>query len=215
MATGTAWPNSDQKALWHLVYDINADDRGFTTTFKVAEATEADAMLVGIDLGKRLLTLLPTDSEIFFAKLSRDDSARDALMIPEAMGPGTYQSAAGPPAVNPPYDAPQTCLVMRLEDSNNVPVPFKLAPIPDNVTTGGALSTKPDPVRGMPGALPADNDIADTYAQNLNKFMAAIVKQTHHIIGGHSPGAGYTYFPWKNCYMNRLGKKKGGHVFIG
>lgn len=215
MATGTAWPNTDGKALWHITYDINADDRGFTSTFKVAEVTETAAVAVAVDLGARLLTLLPTDTEIYFAKVSRDDAQRDALMIPEAMGVGLYQSAAGPPVVNPPYDAPRTALVMRNEDANNLPVPWKLCPIPDNVVTAGALTLKPDPVRGIPVALPAANDVTATYAANLAKLMAAIVFQTHHIVGGHPAGAAYTYFPWKNCYFNRVGQKKGGRVFIG
>lgn len=215
MSIGTAWPNIGGLALWHIVYDINADDRGFTLSFKVAEAVESAARVVAVDLGARLLTLLPVDCEIFFAKISRDDAQRDALMIPEAMGVGTYQSAAGPPAVTPPYDAPSTALLMRLEDDNNLPVPFKLCPIPDDIVTGGQLTAKPTPVVGMPGALPAANVVGEAYALGLAKLMGAIVKQTHHIVGGHAPGASYTYYPWKNCYFNRVAKKKGGRVFIG
>jgi hypothetical protein len=213
MPTGTAWPNGGNLALWHLNYKINTDERGFNMGFMVAEVVEATARAVGTDLGKRILALLPSDAEIFYASMSRDDHAKDSRFMPDVIGPGTYTLTGSSP---PPstYDFPRTSLLYRLESTDGQAVTRKFCPLPDDKVNKAALITPISNVVGVPGALPALPLITDAWELIFLNFFKAVVLQTHHVYRAHAPGGAYTYFPWINCYPLRIGSKKGGRVFI-
>lgn len=212
MPTGAAWPNSDNKALWHLQYKINTDNRGFFLNFVVADQAEAAARAVGVDLGVRLLNLLPPDAEIFYAHMSRDDHLRDSRLLPTVIGVGLYAPTGGGGAQT--YDQARTSWLFRLESTDGGFVTRKLAPIPDSIVADGLINTAPAAVVAFAGPLPAAPAPGDLWNVIANNFMKAVVLQTHHLQGPHAPGGTYDYNNWINAYHLRIGSKKGGRVFI-
>ncbi|HLI95890.1 MAG TPA: hypothetical protein VKT72_07360 [Candidatus Baltobacteraceae bacterium] len=204
--------------LWKLVIKINADDAGFTWTSWIANKVQADAQAAGVDIARRIINLLPVDSEIFSARLYRWDDIRNAMALRNAggdaipvVGAGLYGTLLSTPAPDK-CDNVHSAFILRFEDSDLAVVPRKFNLIPDSVTFANDLVAPVTDVVGIPAALPALPASPTTYAAMMTAFMGALLFQTHHVQKGAVPGGAYKWKPWQNCYLNRVAVKKGGRV---
>lgn len=205
--------NTEPNVLWHGLLKINTDDRGFNFKFHIAEATEANAIIAANDIAGRFKGLIPMDAEIFYGVLSKDNTFKDGLFLPSALGAGTYAGAdVEVPTV---YDNARTCVEIRMETTENQPVVRKFAPVPDDVIAGGLVTTGVAPVTGVQVAAPGAAAGGNHWLADFNLFMKSLMFYTHHVKSGHAPGGAYTYHQWKNSYVTRVGVKRGGRVFIG
>lgn len=206
MATGTG-------ILWHLNLKVNTPKRGLNMKFHMAEVTEATARTQAIALCARLKHLLPTDAEIFFATISKDDHKKDSRFVPEALGAGSHIVAgvSPPPSV---YDFPTTSLMVRMEHADGSSVTRKIGPLPDDIVDDGEIILAVSNVTTVPVAAPAAWAGGDLWAATFNNFMKELMLFTHHVQSGHAPGGPYTYFAWTSMFALRIGQKKGGRVFI-
>ncbi len=199
--------------LWHVNFKINTKQRGLNTKFHIAGGTETEVKAKANEIATRLRWIMPTDAEIFFATLSKDNHKKDSRFLKDALGAGLSPEAAETPA-DSVYDWPTTSLLVRMEHEDGSSVTRKLAPLVDVKIEEGALLAAVDPVIGMPGALPAATLAADTYAVKLNKLMQVLVLNTDHVVSGHAPGGDYVTFRWTSAFAIRIGQKKGGRVFV-
>lgn len=206
MATGTG-------ILWHLNVKINTPQRGFQMKWHMAEVAESVARSNAIALCNRFKHLMPTDAEIFFATIAKDDNPRDSRFVPEALGAGSHitPGSTPPPSV---YDYPTTSLLVRAEHAAGSSVTRKLGPLPDDIVTDGEVIAAITNVTTMPVAAPAAWASGDLWATTMNNFLKEIMLFTQHVKSGHAPGGPYTYFPWTAMFPLRVGEKKGGRVFI-
>lgn len=199
--------------LWHSNFKINTATRGYNLKFHHVGVDFAPIKLLAIDIAARLKKLMPTDAEIVYATLNNDNTKKDGRFIRGALGPGEY-AVGGPPAVAQLYDTSWTCLEVRMENGEGDAVVRKIGPIPDAVLSSEELvAAVTDFEAPGVGALPAAGAGADWYAEFTN-FMRCLGEKTHHVRSNHAPGAAFTYFPWAACYYVRVGRKKGGRVFI-
>ncbi len=196
--------------LWHGNFKILTDEHRFNFKFHIAETDETTAMAVCVDLAARYKKLMPEGGSISYATLTRDNSKKDSRYVKDAIGPGEYVTAAGPPAVPAQYDYSKVCLLVRFEHEDGGSVSRKVNPIPDTKITDGGLIAAISAVVGLPATVPAVG--AADWETEFTNFMKAFVKGTHHVVSGHAPGGPYTYFPWKNAYVLRVGDKKGGRL---
>jgi len=202
--------NQETNPLWHLNFKINAIGRGFNTKFHIADKAEADALTAANDIATRLKILLPTDAEIFYATISRDNTKKDSRFLASALGQGTF--LLDPEDEGSSYDNAGTAILVRFEHTSGGSVTRKFCPIPDGVVTGGQPTSPITAITTAPVAAPAASSGADTWFVNFNKFMGAVCFYTHHLVSGHQPGGGYEYFGLNRAYVLRTGKKKGGPV---
>lgn len=207
-----AFTDGSAGTLWDYHVQINTDRKGFELVFHMVGADLTTIKPNAIDIAGRLKDLMPTDAEIFFSRLSNNDSTRDSRFIREALGAGTHVG----PGVDPPatlYDMPQAQLLVRLEDTEGQSVSRKIGPIPDYVVTDERVTTAISDVVGMPATIGAVGSGADWFA-NFNLLLKAIVKYTVHVKAGHSPGGTFKWAAWQNAYVLRTAIKKGGRVFV-
>lgn len=209
MSKGSSWPNQSSVALWHLRFKITSHLRDFWVTFDVAESTEFHAFNVAQDLGQRMLGLLPSDAAITRATMHRLAPGKYSRLIPGVTTQGKYQSVGGVLG-DQSSDAPRTAILFRLESTGGSFANRKFNPLPDEQVSGGKLVNTIAPVVGRPNSLPALPVDGDAWEEVFANFFAAIVFQTHHIIGVPVPGDSYQYFPWENCFPLRVGSKNGG-----
>lgn len=212
MPTGRGWPNDSALALWHLLFKINTRHRGFKLAFSIADCKEATARAIGADLGQRLLAILPQDSAIAYARVSRDDRQKESRFIPEGIGQGRYVATGvdPPPSV---FDEARTCLLVRFESDDGSAVTRKFAPLPDDQVGGGQLVHAITPVINRAAALPPLPVDGDAWELTFSRLLTAIVLQTHHVNLDHEPGGEYRFFYWSNAYPLKLGVKAGGRPF--
>lgn len=202
----------DPTTLWKANLKINTDERGFTFGFHIVNASEALARTAANDIAQRYLALMPKSAEIFFATISKWDSARDSRFLPDAIGPGTYEEDAGPPILSD-YDLARTSILIRLEHSGGGSVTRKMCPVPDSIIYGGQTVDTIEPVIGLAPPAAAAGAAANWHAEFTN-FMQALVYSTVHIASGGAPGGPYTSTPYANAFAIRAGVKRGGRVFI-
>lgn len=213
MATGGNWAAGSGVGLWHINFKINTPDRGFQDKFHVAEMSQGAVLSIAADLALRIRYMMPPDSEIFYATISKDDHKKDSRFVRDALGVGLLQ-VTGTPAVDTTYDFARTAMLIRFEHAGGSSISRKFAPIADEYTEEGDLTDPPDDIIGIPGALPAAPTVTTAFKTNLEGLMGAIMKQTHHVQSNHVPGGAYTYFAWENAFYLRVASKKGGRVFI-
>lgn len=198
--------------LWDFHLQINSARKGFNLRWAFVGADLTGIMTPATRIAGRLLNLMPTDAEIFFARLSNNNSAKDSRFVRAAVGPGGHIG----PGVDPPatvYDMPQAHVLVRFEDTEGAEVSRKIGPIPDYVVEDEELMATITDVVGTPvGALGAVGSGADWYA-NFNLLMKDIVQNTVHVKSGHAPGGAFSYAPWQNAYVMRTCIKKGGRIF--
>lgn len=211
MAQGT---NTDPNFLWHGNVKINTDTMGFNFKFHVAEKPEADAKIALLKLAALQLLLMPGNSEIVYATVSKDNTAKDSRAVRGALGVGAYVTAAGPPPVPALYNRPDDALLIRFEHLGGGSVTRKIGPLPDTLVVGGNMSITIADVDAPVVAAPAEAAPGDAWEVLCNKFMKAFMFYTQHLQSGHQPGTGYTYFPWTAAYVLRVGRKKGGRVLV-
>ena len=214
MPSGPAWPNENGLALWRANYKINTEYRSFNYRVWLAAMTEANAFTKAEDIGKRLRDVLTTDTEIFYAHISRWDSRKDSRYVPDCVGRGTY--GPGDEETEPEkYDHARTALLLRLEANAGGYISPKVAPLPDSVVEGGWLLAEhePDPVKGRPEAPPALAEEEDDWKTRFNLFLQGLVFHTHYVPGPIMSGGQYEYDEWRNGYAMRISSKKGGRVF--
>jgi len=202
MAAGTG-------TLWHAIYKINAGEWGFNMKFHMAEIDEATARSRGIEIGQRFRKVMPTESEIFFAAISKDNSKKDSRFLRAATGDGQHLVS---PATTSTWDNARSSLSVRFEDDQGGEVTRKFAPIPDSVVTGGQLASPMDDI--LPpamGPVPAAGAGVDWYAEYKN-LLLYLCLNTHRVVAGHPPGGAYEYFPWVGAYPLKISVKRGARV---
>lgn len=199
--------------LWHVNFKINTKQRGLNTKFHIAGGSEAEAKTKANELATRLRWIMPTDANIFFATLSKDNHKKDSRFLKDALGAGLSPEAAETPA-DSVYDWPTTSLLIRMEHEDGASVTRKIGPLVDVKVEEGDLLAAVLPQEGMPGAPPAATIAGDTYAVKLNKLMQIIMLNTDHVVAGHAPGGDYVTFKWTSAFALRIGQKKGGRVFV-
>ncbi|TAL03832.1 MAG: hypothetical protein EPO07_05735 [Verrucomicrobia bacterium] len=208
-----AYSNGSAGNLWDFHLQLNSDRRGFNEMFHFVGADLSAITPKAVDIAGQMKNILPTDAEIFFARLSNNNTAKDSRFVRAATGAGTH---VGPGSSPPPtlYDMPQAHLLVRFEDTEGGEVSRKLGPIPDYVVTDERLTTAITDVVGMP-ALPlgAIGSGTDWFA-NFNLYMQMLVAYTWHVKSGHAPGGTFQYAAWQNAYVIRTCIKKGGRVFV-
>jgi hypothetical protein len=212
MATGPNWNAPGATiGLWKLNFKINTARRGFNMGFHIAEANEATAKTKANKLALHLLAVLPTDSEIVYATISKDDTKKDSRFLRDALGVGKAKDT-GP--VDTEYDFARTGLLIRFEHAGGAAVPMKLAPLPDSVVTDGDIIDALDDVVDYVGALPADPTVFTVWKTNYASLVKVIILNTNFVKAGHPPGGEYTYFSWQSAFPLRIADKKGGRVFV-
>jgi len=198
--------------LWKLTLHINSDRKGFNEIFWIPEQTESAAKTAAIAIAAQRRKVLPADSSIFFAKISKNDSKRDSRYLASSIGAGQYVPP-GDPAPESVYDYANTSLLIRFENEDGTSQSRKFSCIPDNVVTAGDLISTITAVTAKPNAEPAaDAGNADWYAK-MNRLMALVTFYCGHVVAGHQPGGQYTYFNFNGAYPMRIGHKKGARVF--
>lgn len=198
--------------LWHLNYKINTPTRGFNFKVHVPNVDEAAAIVIAARLGLRLLYLMPSVCEIFYATATKDDHDQDSRRVPGALGNGLYLQTGSSPAATKP-DNSRSAVLCRFEHSAGGGVNMKIAPIPDTVCTDDTLTTIPASVVGAPvGALAAPGAGADFFVEFTN-LMKDITQNCKAIKSGHPPGGAFKYANFVNAYYTRLTVKKGGRIF--
>jgi hypothetical protein len=198
--------------LWDFNIKINSARKGFNCKFHFVAADYATVVPKAVDIAGRLLNVLPTDAEIFFATISNNNTRKDSRFIRAALGPGAHVlGGSSPPAST--YDMPQAQLLVRFEDSEGGQVPRKLGPVPDAYVSSEELTSAINDVVGVPTLpLAAIGSGADYFA-NFNLLMKSIVVHTAHVLTGHAPGGDFQWAPWLNAYVMRTCIKKGGRIF--
>ncbi len=201
--------------LFKATFLINGPSKGFTDSYHLLGADYTVAVPKAIALAGFLRAILPGDCEIFYARVSRDDSARDGQYVPDAIGGGQYITALGPPAVKGVVNTDYDHALMRFENTEGGWISPKIGPLPDDVVNGGLLGAfKPANVIGTPGAAPAAVADFTAFATNFNKLMQAIAFYTIYVRSGHVSGGPFQYAPWLNAYCLRTAEKKGGRPHI-
>lgn len=201
---------SPPATLWKGRILIETDQRSFSTTFHIANGTEADNIVIANRLALRLRNLIPADAEITYATLSKDGPPKDSLFLASALGAGLYVEDAGPPAVLAKYDYSKVAALVRFESDGGGNVTRKFGPIPDVIITSGHIIPTVTPVTGMPVAPAAPG--AATWQLEFLNFMKDWMISTHHVKSNHAPGGDFNWFAWKNAYSLRVGDKKGGRL---
>lgn len=201
--------------LWCAVYKVNSDAGGFNFKIWMADKDEIGARAIGEDIGGRIKQLLPQDAEIYLATAYCMDANRNGMALRDCLGQGNWGNLVVSPATPTvtSCDNSHSAIKIRLEDIDLGVVSRKFNLIPDDVSAKDDLINHANDVVGIPVALPASPVAADTYAQQMNKFMQALVFSTVHVQKGYVPGGAYNYKTLKNCYLRGLTTKKGGRVF--
>ncbi len=199
--------------LWSLNLKINSDQKGFNEKYWIAEKTEADAKTASLAICAQRLKLLPTNAEIFFATMSKNNSTRDSRFLHTGLGVGTYQFG-DPTPVDTEYDYAGTSLLIRMENESGSSFSRKICCVPDNIVEGGTLVSSVSPVTSTPLALPAADAVDATWYAKMNRFMALLCFYTHHVQSDHAPGGPYTYFAFTSAFAMRIAQKKGARHFI-
>lgn len=198
--------------LWHMNYKINTPTRGFNFKLHVPNVDEATVIPIAERIGQRLLYLMPSTCEIFYATISKDDTDQDSRRVPGALGGGLYGQTGSSPAATKP-DNSRSAILTRFEHSAGGGVNMKFAPIPDTVCTDDTLTTIPTAVVGVPvGALALPGAGADFFVE-FTTLMKDIVQSCKAIKSGHPPGGAFKYANFLNAYYTRLAVKKGGRIF--
>lgn len=198
--------------LWHMNYKINTPVRGFNFKLHVPNLDEAAVLTISARIGQRLLYLMPSVCEIFYATITKDDTDQDSRRVPGALGGGLYGQTGSSPAATKP-DNSRSAILCRFEHSAGGGVNMKFAPIPDTVVTDDSLTTIPTSVVGTPvGAIGAPGTGADFFAE-FNLLMKDITQNCKAIKSGHPPGGAFKYANFVNAYYTRLSVKKGGRIF--
>lgn len=199
--------------LFHAVFNINCANKGFNLKFHLVGADYAAVTPSALTLADCLLPVLPDSAQIFYARVSNDNTRRDSRFLPGALGNGTSQEGAGPPIVPDVCNRPEDSMLVRFENTEGDSVSRHFTSVPDRVIAdaaqaGGAVAN----VVGMPAAVPAVGALT-AWNTNFNRLMQAIVKLTVFVKSGHAPGGAFQYALWENAYLLRTGAKKGGRVF--
>lgn len=206
--------NPGDLPLWKLRLKINTPDGGLNSSFWCALKIEADARAACIDLGNRILAIMPSTCEIFSAVMSKDTTKKDGRVIPDIIADGRYGQGGVDPEPTT-YNRYDDAFLIRIENNDGGWMDYKHGPIPDGEIVAGEAPNAPDSVVGVPaGALPAIAAQPVVFKTELNNLMKALVKNFTHIqTKGHTPGGTYTYFLFENAHYERVTKKKGGRVF--
>lgn len=204
--------DGDPGTLFHLNLKVNTWQRGFNFKFHLKGADYAAVMPGCIGIADRMKGIMPTDSEIFYAAVSMDNSNRESKFVRDALGDGKF-AQTGDPLPAKPFDNSRSGLLVRFEISDGLWVSRVFNPIPDEVMTDGDLVNAITDITAPVIAAPAAYAGADTYAQAWTKFLQAVMFWSVFVKAGHPPGGAYRSSPWSAAYVLRQGVKKGGRVF--
>jgi len=204
-------PQGNAGGQFNCQYKINANYHGFNFKAGFANIDVATAVQRATTLASYLKALMPTDSEIFYASVSSNNTKRDGKYVPSALGAGSYGGGGGPPAPTHP-DFDRACVEIRLESDDGFVI-RKVCPIPDEVVTQSELVQAVAPVLVKPAVPPLAPDTGVTWYDKFNLLMQALVYYTHHIKSGAAPGGPFTYFDWTAAYVTKVGTKKGARIF--
>lgn len=198
--------------LFHLNLKINTNEKGFPLKFHLKGADYAAVVPNALLVAQYLRHTLPMDADIFYATVTRDNSARDSRLLRGAIGAGTFEEAAGPPITPANYNRPEDASLVRFENTEGQNITYKIPCIPDIIVNdaalqGGAVAD----VVGMPGVLAAPAAGLDWFL-NFNLFMKSVVKYCIYVKSSHGPGAAFDFAQFENAYFLRTGVKKGGRV---
>lgn len=205
---------SDLNWLWKLNVKINGPVKGFNFKLWLQGKTAADAVLAGNDICSRIRYILPGDSEVFAATVSKDDSRKDSLFLETAPGPGLYNVASSGGSASS-CDADETAIMVRFENADGTSDTKKFCPIADNIITKRAIITAfALPVSWLkPVAAPAAPADISAWVTNFGGLMGAILYYASHVYSGHTSGGPYTYCNFLKAIPLRVGRKKGGRAF--
>lgn len=198
--------------LYHGNLKINTDQKGFNFKFHLVGASYDVVRTGAIAIASQMKGVLPTDSEIVYATMSKDNTERDSQFIRDALGSGTF-GQTGDPLPAKPFDNSRSALLVRFENAEGQGVSRKINPIPDEVMSDGLLLAAIADITGTPVAAPAAAAPTDTYAQAFAKLLGALMFYSVYVKTPHAPGGAFLYGPWKNAYVLRQVVKKGGRVF--
>jgi hypothetical protein len=204
----------DTTFLWKLNMKINGPVKGFNMKLWLQGKTPADAIAAGNDIAGRLKYIMPADSEIFSAVISKDDSKRDSKMLETAAGPGLYNVAT--PVVTPSScDTDEAALLIRFEHSDGASNTMKFCPLPDNVITKRAIISTFALAASYttPVAAPAAPTLITDWVVNFGGLIGAILFYSAHVSSPHTSGGPYNWSPWLKAIPLRVGRKKGGRAF--
>lgn len=205
---------SDTTFLWKLNLKVNGPVKGFNLKFWLQGKTPDAAVTAGNDICSRYRYILPADSEIFVATISKDDRKRDSLMLEAAAGPGLYNVAT--PVVTPSScDTDEAAVMIRFEHGGGSSDTKKFNPVPDNVITKRAIVSAfaLDSSYLVATAVGAAPSVITDWVVNFGGLIRSILNNTVHVKAGHTPGGVYIYENWKKAIPLRVGRKKGGRAF--
>jgi hypothetical protein len=204
----------DSTFLWKLNLKINGPVKGFNFKLWLNALTPALAVVAGNDIAGRVKYLLPQDSEIFTATISKDDHKRDSLMLETAAGPGLYNVASSGGSLSS-CDTDEAALLIRFEHRDGSSDTKKFCPIPDNCITKRALVSAfaLNSSYAIPIANPAVPSDITAWVTNFGGLIQSILFNSVHVSSGHTPGGPYNYALWTKAIPLRVGRKKGGRAF--
>jgi hypothetical protein len=203
--------------LWKLLFKLNVADVGFNESWHILGATSDEARTKATAIATARRRILPSDSEIYYATISNDDSKRDSKYVPSSLGAGLFALpivapavVAAPSVVN---DA-RTAIRIRFEHDGGGEDTRLLVGVGDTVVTSNDLVAPPTDLTAVfAGADPDAGDLT-VFKTQLENFIKIISKYAVHVVSGHAPGGAYTTNVYTSAFYRGIGKKKGGRVSI-
>jgi len=207
-----ALDDGDPGTLFHLNLKVNTEFRGFPYKFHLKGADYAAVMPGAIAIANQMKGWMPTDTEIIYATVTRDNSDRDSKFVRGALGSGVFAQTGTPPPAEV-FDNPRSALLTRFETDSGLSLSRKFSTLPDEVLTDGSLVADIPDITATPLAAPAAVAATDTFAQAFNKFLQAVAFYSVFVKAGHAPGGVYRWEKFSGVFVLRQSAKKGGRVF--